>query len=92
MNNALKEVSEEAKSNLYELIGGAEKLREMVDRFYDLMDTLPEAKGIRDLHPERLSGSREKLFMFLSGWLGGPFCFMRSVLRGIDPQSIPTLQ
>lgn len=56
----------------YEALGGEATVRKLVDRFYDLMDTLPEAKGIRDLHPERLSGSREKLFMFLSGWLGGP--------------------
>ena len=56
----------------YEAMGGEAIVRQLVDRFYDLMDTLPEAKGIRDLHPERLSGSREKLFMFLSGWLGGP--------------------
>ena len=56
----------------YEALGGEAVVRQLVDRFYDLMDTLPEAKGIRDLHPERLSGSREKLFMFLSGWLGGP--------------------
>ena len=56
----------------YEAIGGELVVRQLVDRFYDLMDALPEAKGIRDLHPERLSGSREKLFMFLSGWLGGP--------------------
>ncbi len=56
----------------YEALGGELIVRHLVDRFYDLMDTLPEAKGIRDLHPERLSGSREKLFMFLSGWLGGP--------------------
>ena len=56
----------------YEAMGGEVVVRQLVDRFYDLMDTLPEAKGVRDLHPERLSGSREKLFMFLSGWLGGP--------------------
>ncbi len=56
----------------YEALGGEAVVRQLVDRFYDLMDTLPEAKGVRDLHPERLSGSREKLFMFLSGWLGGP--------------------
>ncbi len=56
----------------YEALGGEAVVRKLVDRFYDLMDSLPEAKGIRDLHPERLSGSREKLFMFLSGWLGGP--------------------
>jgi hemoglobin len=39
------------------------------------MDELPEAYGIRRLHPPDLAGSEEKLFMFLSGWLGGPPLF-----------------
>ena len=56
----------------YERLGGEEKLRQLVDRFYDLMDETPECYGIRKLHPQDLSGSREKLFMFLSGWMGGP--------------------
>ena len=57
---------------LYEEIGGALPLRELVDRFYDHMAALEETRGIRDLHPEDLASSREKLFMFLSGWSGGP--------------------
>jgi len=56
----------------YELIGGAQKLRALVDRFYELMDTQPEYYAIRKLHPQDLSGSAEKLYLFLSGWLGGP--------------------
>jgi hemoglobin len=56
----------------YERLGGEQAVRRLVDRFYDLMDTLPEARQIRDLHPEDLAGSRDKLFKFLSGWLGGP--------------------
>lgn len=56
----------------YELIGGDTGVRALVDRFYDLMDTLPEAATIRALHPTDLAGSREKLYKFLSGWLGGP--------------------
>ena len=57
---------------LYDLIGGADGLRALVDRFYDLMDSAPEAAHIRVLHPKSLDGSREKLFLFLSGWSGGP--------------------
>jgi hemoglobin len=57
---------------LYESIGGEKPLRALVDRFYDLMATMPEAAGVRELHPEDLAGSREKLFQFLSGWSGGP--------------------
>jgi hemoglobin len=56
----------------YEQLGGEATLRALVDRFYDLMDAEPEYHGIRKLHPETLASSREKLFMFLSGWLGGP--------------------
>ena len=60
----------------YERIGGEQKVRALVDRFYDLMDTLPEAYGIRKMHPQDLSGSRQKLFEFLSGWMGGPQLFI----------------
>lgn len=56
----------------YERLGGEQSLRELVDRFYDYMETLPEARTIRTLHPKDLRSAREKLFMFLSGWLGGP--------------------
>ena len=63
---------EEEESKLYELIGGADKLRQMVDRFYDLMELEPEFAGIRALHPTPMDGSRDKLFWFLSGWMGGP--------------------
>ena len=56
----------------YAQIGGEVPVRTMIDRFYDLMDTAPEYYVIRKLHPADLSGSRDKLFMFLSGWLGGP--------------------
>ena len=56
----------------YNLIGGEEKVRALIARFYDLMDHDPDYYGIRKLHPASLNGSREKLFMFLTGWLGGP--------------------
>lgn len=56
----------------YERLGGALGVRRLVDRFYDLMDTLPETRELRDLHPASLTESREKLYEFMSGWLGGP--------------------
>ena len=56
----------------FEAIGGEEKIRQLVDRFYDLMDAQPETARIRSLHPEDLTESRDKLFMFLVGWTGGP--------------------
>ncbi|MCB1791091.1 MAG: group II truncated hemoglobin [Gammaproteobacteria bacterium] len=60
------------ESTPYERIGGEARIRELVDRFYDYMDSEPAAAGIRDMHAKSLRGSREKLFLFLSGWLGGP--------------------
>jgi hemoglobin len=62
--------------SLYELLGGEPqatiKIREIVEVFYDVMDEDEKAKTIRAMHPEDLTSSREKLFMFLSGWTGGP--------------------
>ena len=60
------------EATLYELIGGETGLRALVERFYNLLDTSPEAAQIRALHPKSLKQSREKFFMFLSGWSGGP--------------------
>lgn len=56
----------------YELLGGAEPLRQLVDRFYDVMDAAPEARELRDMHGADLGPMRDKLYEFLSGWLGGP--------------------
>ena len=56
----------------YEAIGGDAGIRRLVDRFYDLMDTAPEARTIRTLHAKSLKASRDKLHMFLVGWTGGP--------------------
>ena len=61
---------------LYETIGGAPVLREMVDRFYDLTELEPEFAGIRVMHPPSTDGSRDKLYWFLSGWLGGPSLYI----------------
>jgi len=54
----------------YRQLGGATGVRSLVDRFYRLMDTLPETRNLRAMHPEDLSQAREVLF--LCGWLGGP--------------------
>ncbi len=56
----------------YDRIGGEQKIRELVDRFYDLMDAREDTQPLRQMHARDLRVSREKLFMFLSGWLGGP--------------------
>ncbi len=63
---------DKTKKSNYERIGSEGGLWKLVNTFYDNMDTLLEAKTIRDLHPKDMRSTREKLFMFLSGWLGGP--------------------
>lgn len=62
----------ENKITPYQRIGGEPAVRALVKRFYELMDTLPEAYGVRKLHPKDLAGSEEKLYLYLTGWLGGP--------------------
>jgi len=61
----------------YELMGGEATVLSLVDRFYFYMDTLPEVQGIRKIHAESLSNAKDKLFKFLSGWLGGPDLFIQ---------------
>ncbi len=61
----------------YEEMGGEVGVRSLVDRFYDRMEVLPEAKVIRAMHPASLNESRDRLFWFLSGWLGGPPLFVQ---------------
>ncbi len=56
----------------FDQLGGEEGIRRLVDRFYDLMDTSPEATNVRALHAASLKRSREKLYMYLTGWTGGP--------------------
>jgi hemoglobin len=63
---------QENAPTLYDIIGGEARLRELVDRFYDLMDLEPQFAALRAMHPRSLDGSRDKLFWFLCGWSGGP--------------------
>jgi hemoglobin len=56
----------------FEWIGGEEKVKALVERFYDLMDLEPKYKELRAAHGSELAHAREKLYWFLCGWLGGP--------------------
>jgi len=56
----------------FDRVGGEARVRALVDRFYDLMDLEPAYAELRAVHPSTLEGSRDKLFWFLCGWLGGP--------------------
>jgi len=61
----------------YDRIGGADNVRRLVHRFYEIMDELPEAWETRKLHGESLAMSEEKLVKFLSGWMGGPQLYIQ---------------
>jgi hemoglobin len=65
--------AEEAKGPTpYERIGGTERVRALVERFYDLMELEPAYADLRRVHGTDLTAARDKLAWFLSGWLGGP--------------------
>jgi len=66
----------EQTTTTYEKIGGEATVGKLCDRFYELMNTIPQFAELRAMHPEDLQGSRDKLFMFLSGWMGGPDLFV----------------
>jgi hemoglobin len=68
--------SPEPGGSVYDRLGGEPAVRALVDRFYALMDQLPEAQGLRRLHPN-LERAADSLFKFLSGWFGGPPLYMR---------------
>jgi hemoglobin len=70
MNDAMQDPA--PRSTPYEMLGGEHAVRALVDRFYDLMELEPQYALIRRLHAPDLSHARDKLYWFLSGWLGGP--------------------
>lgn len=65
-----------SETTLYERIGGEAGVRALTRRFYALMDAMPEAAAARAIHPADLAGSEQKLFEYLTGWLGGPPLFV----------------
>jgi hemoglobin len=72
----MSQPSASTPQSLYDLLGGepeaTNQIREIVEAFYDVMELDEKAKTIRQMHPADLTSSREKLFMFLTGWTGGP--------------------
>ena len=69
----------------YELLGGDHGVRQLVEDFYRLMDTLPEAAPIRAMHKGDLSEMVDKLATFLIGWMGGPQRYQERFGRVIIP-------
>ena len=64
------------KSTFFEMLGGeatgTENIRNLVETFYDIMDSDAKVVALRAMHQPDLTEAREKLFMFLTGWTGGP--------------------
>lgn len=56
----------------FQSAGGEAGIRRLVDSFYEQMDTDPRYRTIRNWHPADLTRSRDKLTLFLCGWMGGP--------------------
>lgn len=73
--------------NSYNAAGGLAGLTKLADSFYGYMETLPEAKTIRDMHKPDLAESRKKLAYFLSGWLGGPKIYSETFGSIIIPKA-----
>lgn len=71
------DVTEPARQTPYMLLGGEAGVRQLVDRFYDIMDREPAVAPIRAMHAADLGPMRERLFEFMSGWLGGPPLFFQ---------------
>lgn len=69
---AVPQDDDEAPSNLIALLGGEAVLHALVERFYDLMELEPGYAALRAAHGALLTQARQKLFWFLSGWMGGP--------------------
>jgi hemoglobin len=68
----LATTTETSAASPYDRIGGLATLRQITDRFYDLMETEPAFKTLRAMHAPDLGPMRESLPLFLAGWSGGP--------------------
>jgi hemoglobin len=56
----------------YKAAGEETGVRKLVDDFYHQMETQKRGKHIRAMHKEDLHIIKDKLSLFLMGWLGGP--------------------
>ncbi|QDF65512.1 group II truncated hemoglobin [Shewanella sp. SNU WT4] len=63
------------QSNAYDLIGGADTIANIASAFYQEMQTNPDTQALLAMHRAPIAESQQKLFEFLSGWLGGPALF-----------------
>lgn len=62
----------DVKISMFERIGGALAIDRLVETFYTRMDTLPEARTIREMHAPDLEPIKQVLKRYLCEWTGGP--------------------
>lgn len=65
-------MSDTLQTTMFERIGGAHSVDRLVEAFYRNMDTLPDAAGIRAMHPADLEPVKQVLKRYLAEWMGGP--------------------
>ncbi|WP_133405440.1 group II truncated hemoglobin [Parashewanella tropica] len=75
-NDAMNE-RDPNQSNAYDMIGGDKTIKAIAEHFYHYMATNANVRPLRDIHPQSLQDSEQKLYEFLSGWLGGPQLFQQ---------------
>lgn len=75
----------DAPRSPFEILG-EDGVRRIVDRFYDLMDSRPDAAGIRAMHAKKLDPMRDRLAVFLTGWMGGPSLYTER----FGPTNVPS--
>jgi hemoglobin len=56
----------------YQAAGQQIGIRKLVDCFFDIMGRDPKYSTIYDWHPGDKEMARDKLALFLCGWMGGP--------------------
>lgn len=71
--------SASAEPVLYDLVGGEEGLRNLIETFYDIIEFEPEGRVLLVLHlrGHGVAHSRIEQFNFLSGFFGGPSLYVQ---------------
>ncbi|WP_375203782.1 group II truncated hemoglobin [Hyphococcus sp.] len=69
---SVTEAEKPKPATAYEMIGGAEPVARIVNRFYDLVETDPAYAALRAMHAPDLAPMRASLTGFLIAWMGGP--------------------
>jgi hemoglobin len=64
------------EDSTYRAAGEQAGIRKLVDSFFDIMGSDPRYRVIFDWHPADKEEARDKLALFLCGWMDGPRPFV----------------